>query len=125
MKKINQNQAIELINQNKFDSSYTVEFDNNPIDAFDAIKFGKYSIDVPNQLIRYNDEQIDYSDIPAIIDEDIETGKIKWLVTTQIPLEPEINQWLKKENVDLNDLITKLINNFYQTMKSVQKNVAI
>ncbi|HPI19012.1 MAG TPA: hypothetical protein PKY56_01445 [Candidatus Kapabacteria bacterium] len=81
MKKVNQKQAIELINQNIFNSSYIVEFDNTPIDAFDAIKFVKYSIDIPHQLIRYNDEQIDYSDIPEITNDDIETGKIKWLVT--------------------------------------------
>ncbi len=73
MKKINQKQAIELINQNKLDSSYVVEFDNTPIEAIDGIKFGKYSIDIPHQLIKYNDEKIDYSDIPEITDEDIES----------------------------------------------------
>jgi len=84
---INQNQAIELIKTGKFNSDYQITFDNSPIDALDAILLGKNGIDIPENLISYDDDKIDYSDIPAITDEDIENGKIRWIINAEIPLE--------------------------------------
>ncbi len=125
LKIINQNKAIELLKSGNFSSEYQINFDNASIDALDAILLGKNGIDVPENLIIYNDDKIDYSDIPAITDEDIETGKIRWIVNAEIPLEQEISNWIKVEKIDLNELVTQLIKNFYQTVKSVQKNAAL
>ncbi len=48
-----------------------------PIDALDVILPGKNGVDGPENFINFNDSNLDYSDIPPITEEDIETGKIK------------------------------------------------
>lgn len=122
---INQNKAIELIKSEKFNIKYQIIFDNSLIDALDAILLGKNGIDVPENLITYNDTKIDFSDIPAITDDDINSGKIKWIVNAQIPLDNEISNWIKTQKIDLNELATQLIKNFYETLKKAQKKVAL
>ncbi len=122
---INQAKAVELIKKGLFKSEYQIVFDNTTIDALDAILLGKNGIDVPENLIKYNDNKLDYSDIPPITEEDIATGKIKWIINAEIPLESEISNWIKKQNIDINQLTTQLIKNFYQTMKNIQKKAAL
>jgi len=122
---VNQRQAIKLLKEKKDISLFSIEFNEHKIEAIDAILLGKNKIDVPEHLIFYDDDSIDFSDDPDITDEDIETGKIKWIVNTEISLESEISNWIKLQNIDLSQLTTQLIKNFYQTMKNIQKNAAL
>ena len=73
----------------------------------------------------YYDDDIDCSDIDEITDEDIKSGKIQWIDTREFPIDEEIRIWILKENIKLNELIPQLIKNFYQTVKSIQKNAAL
>jgi len=123
--KISVNEAINLIKNNKFNSTIEIDFDKSMIDVFDAVLLGKNGIDVPEALIKYDDEKIDYSDIPAITDEDIKSGKIKWTISTEIALEQEITDWIKKENINLSEFAAKLIRDFYEGIKSLPKNAAL
>jgi len=86
---------------------------------------GKNGIDVPEELIEYDDDKIDYSDIPAITDKDIQSGKIKWTINAEIPLEKEITDWISKEDINISEFAAKLIRNFYEGIKSLPKNVAL
>jgi len=123
--KISVKEAIELIKNNKFSTDIEIDFTNVKIDAFDTVLLGKNGIDVPEELIKYDDTKIDYSDIAAITDEDITSGKIKWTVNAEIPLEKEITDWIEKENINLNEFTAKLIRNFYEGIKSLLKNAAL
>jgi len=123
--KISVEQAIILIKENKFNSGFEVYFNDNKIDAFDAISLGKNGVDVPEELIVYDDEKIDYSDIPPITDEDIKSGKIKWIHKVEIPLRKEVEDWIKNEKIDINILLADLVENFYKTVKSISKNAAL
>ena len=122
---INQHLAIELIKEGNFSSMYQIFFDGSSIDAIDAMLLGKNGIDVPDDLIEYDDENIDYSDIPAITDEDIASGKIKWIRKAEIPIRKEIDDWIKNEKIDINKLLSDLMENFYQTMKNIQSKAAL
>ena len=42
----------------------------------------------------------------------------------EFEIEDEITDWIKRNNIDMKELIPDLIRNFYRTMKKVQKNVA-
>ena len=117
--------AISLIKSNQFNSNYKVDFQDKKIDAFDAILLGKNGINVPENLIEYDDEKIDYSDIPEITDEDIASGKIKWTLNAEMPLDNEIKEWIKAENINVNEFAAKLIRNFYENIKSFQKKAAL
>jgi hypothetical protein len=86
---------------------------------------GQHGIDVPEDLIDYDNTQIDFSDIPELTDEDLSSGKIGWTVTAEIPLEKEIQDWIKSENIDINRFVSKLIRNFYDNVKSLPKKTAL
>ena len=96
--------AIFLIEKKEFNSKYKIDFKNKKIDALDAILLGKNGIDVPENLIEYDDDKIDYSDIPEITYKDIEEGKIKWTMNVELNLYNDIRDWIKRENINLNEL---------------------
>ncbi len=123
--KISVDKAINLIKTDKFNSSIEIDFQNDKIDVFDAVLLGKNGIDVPEELIEYDDDKIDYSDIPKITKEDLITGKIKWTYKAEFPMRKEINDWVKHEKIDVNKLLGVLVENFYKTMKDINKNAAL
>ncbi len=114
LKKIENGEKIENVE---------VDFNNETILWKNAMILGKNGIEVPQELIDYDDENIDYSDIPAITDEeDIESGKIKWIHKAEIPIRKEVEDWIKKEKIDIDVLLADLVENFYKTMKSIRQN---
>jgi hypothetical protein len=123
--KINQIEAVKLLKEGKDISNYSIEFDDQKIEAIQAIELGKNNIIVPEHLIYYDDTTIDFSDDPDITKEDIESGKISWMVNTSLPLDKEIKEWIKKEKIDVDKLLTQLVTNFYETVKHIPKNAAL
>jgi len=71
--------ALESIQQETPIENSELEFNNEKIFWKDAMILGKNGFKVPQELIDYEDDIIDYSDIPSIMQEDIDSGKIKWI----------------------------------------------
>ena len=122
---INQHEAIKLLKTNEDISVFKIVFNNVKIEALDAILLGKNMIKVPEELIYYDDDAIDFSDDPNITDEDFETGKLIWNIKTSLSVDKELKDWIVKENVDVNKLVVKLMRNFYETVKEFPKKVAL
>ena len=122
---INQREAIQLLKEGKNIEEYTVTFNDEKIEALNVMLLRKNNVEVPEDLIYYDDDSIDYSDDPDITDEDFETGRLDWNLTINLPLDEEIKEWIKKENIDINRLAYRLIKDFYETMKNVKNNEAI
>ena len=122
---IYQNEAIKLLEAGEDIAQYEVKFNDEKIEALQAIQLGKNKIIVPEKLIYYDDDAIDFSDDPDITTEDIESGKIKWICKAEIPLHKEIDEWIKREKIDLNKLLANLVENFYQTVKNIHKSAAL
>jgi hypothetical protein len=74
---INQVQAIDLLKKKVVLDGYEVEFDATPAEALDALLLRENGIPVPDALIFYDDDAIDFSDDPDLTEEDLATGKIK------------------------------------------------
>ncbi len=123
-KNLNWKSVIKLINNGDKTDNITIEFDTEKILWKDAMLLGKSGFEVPDEYIDYDDENIDYSDNPAITQEDIDTGKIKWIYKAEIPIRQEINDWAKNEKIDMNTLLSDLVENFYKTVKNIHKNAA-
>ncbi|NER02664.1 MAG: hypothetical protein F6K17_08505 [Okeania sp. SIO3C4] len=124
-KTINQNEAIRLLEAGEDISPFSVEFNDEKIDAIKVILLGKNGVEVPKELIHYDDDNIDFSDDPDITDEDFETGRLKWLNAEEIPLEQEIKDWLAAEQIDTQELAAKLIRDFYYTSKMLRNTAAL
>ena len=108
-KVINQREAIKLLEACNDISKYKVIFNEEKIEALHAILLGKNKIDVPEELIYYDDDTIDFSDDPDITDEDLETGKIVWNIRTSLPVDKELKDWILREKVDVDKLLVKLM----------------
>jgi hypothetical protein len=121
---INQHEAIKLIEACKDISSYKVIFNKEKVEALQAILLGKNKIEVPSELIYYDDSTIDFSDDPDITTEDFETGKLVWNIKTSLPVDKEIKDWINKEKIDVDKLLAKLMRNFYETIKDFPKKAA-
>jgi hypothetical protein len=125
-KKLNWKSVIELINNSEKTENIILEFkDNEKILWKDAILLGKNGFKVPDSIIDYDDDNIDCSDIPEITQEDIDTGKIQWIYKAAVPIRKEIDDWIKHEKIDINKLLAELVENFYKTMKNINKNAAL
>ena len=119
---INQSEAIQLLKEKADLSDYEIQFNDAPIEALDAILLGKNGIAVPKSLIYYDDETIDFSDDADLTDEDLASGKIKWLVQTELALDDEIKDWVKKEKINLPELLSNLLTDFYQNVRTLRKD---
>lgn len=119
---INQAEAIQLLKEKVDLSNYEIELDEAPIEALDVILLGRNDISVPPSLIYYDDEAIDFSDDPDWTDEDLASGKIKWRVQTELALDDEIKDWVKKENINLPELLSNLLTDFYQNVRAMRND---
>jgi uncharacterized protein YvpB len=121
---INQLEAIKLLESGEDISAYKVLFNKEKVEALYAILLGKNKIEVPEELIYYNDDAIDFSDDPDITTEDFETGKLVWNIKTSLAVDKEIKDWITKEKIDVDKLLIKLMRNFYETIKDFPKKAA-
>lgn len=122
---INQKEAIQLLESGNDISEYKVIFNEEKIEALHAILLGKNKIEVPEELIYYDDDAIDFSDDPDITTEDLESGNIVWNIKASLPVDKELKDWIIKEKIDVDKLLMKLMRNFYETVKDFPKNAAL
>lgn len=118
---INQVDAIALLKDKKRLSGYKVNFDTTPVESLDAFLLRKNGILVPEELIWYDEDSIDYSDSPEITDEDLKTGRVKQVERVEVPIHEDIRKWIKKEKIDLSHLLAKLITDFYHNVQFTSK----
>ena len=76
IKIINQRKAIKLLEARADISAYKVVFNKEKVEALHAILLGKNKIEVPPELIYYDDDDIDFRDDDDITSDDFETGKL-------------------------------------------------
>jgi hypothetical protein len=124
-KNINQHEALKLLEAGEDISTYKIVFSEEKVEALSAILLGKNNINVPEELIYYNDSVIDFSDDPDITEEDFETGKLVWNIKTSLPVDKEIKDWITKEKIDVDKLLLKLMRNFYEKSKDIPKKAAL
>lgn len=123
--KIYWTEAIELLKKGTNISQEEVDFNNEQIPVREVGFFNKHKIRVAENLIFYDDDNIDCSDIPEITNADISSGKIQWINIDEFQLDNELRSWIVKHDIKLNELIPQLLQNFYQSIKSIQKNAAL
>ena len=46
------------------------------------------------------------------------------VIDSSVKFDKEIEEWIKKDNINLNELIPELVRSFYQTMKKIQNKAA-
>jgi len=111
--KINWKKAILLLENGEKVSQDGISFGKKPIKWDFVQKLNDYKILVPENLIDYDDETIDYSDIPPL-EKLLAEGTYKEVFT--IKLEQDIANWLKDVKFDYNVLINDFLKSVYKTV---------
>lgn len=120
--KISVSEALKKLEAGESISDYSIDFDRIKIEALDVMKLSKGGIVVPEESIYYDDDDIVY-------DEDFEgdwvsVEKSKPAKTqVKIALRDNVQQWISRNNIPLDQLIEKLIDDFYQLQKMTSKKV--
>lgn len=123
-KQISVKEALRLISLGKFSTNIEVIFEGvEGIEAIDAVALGEAGVDVPQDLIFYDDTTIvddeEFDGPWEKIDSDIEE-EAKYL-QLEMKIDPEIRNWINSNHIDVNSLVEKLIEDAYRTAKLLQK----
>lgn len=118
---INQKKALDLLKKGEHLSDYEIRFDDEKVEALDALLLRKNGINLPEELVYYADEEINFEDDADLTEEDLEQGRLIRVLHAEIPVDQEVADWVRQSRVDLNGLLSDLIKGFYQNMKSVSK----
>lgn len=125
MNSIDWKELVILLKNGQIPENYDIVFSNEIIDAKDVALLNRYGYRVPQELIKYNDSDIDFSEDPDLTEDEVVKIKSSFDLIDTLIVEQEIKEWIKREKIDINTLAAQLIRNFYETVKNIQKNAAL
>lgn len=119
--KISVSEALQKLEAGESVSDYSIDFDRIKVEALDVMKLTKGGIIVPESAIYYNDDDMAY-------DEEFEGDWVKvnapangQRTEVKITLDNDVRQWVEANQVQLDQLIEKLLDGFYRTQKLVSE----
>jgi hypothetical protein len=110
--------AWEEIKQGKTLSKNEIFFNNEKIPWYIVQEFNENNISVPKNLIDYEDEKIDYSDLQSI-DILLKNGVFK--ETIMLKVDTEIADWLRTDNINYNSLLNSYLKTVFQSIRKFNK----
>lgn len=114
--KISVSEALRKLESGESVSDYLIDFDRIKVEALDVMKLSKGGIVVPEAAIYYDDDDIVY-------DKEFEGDWVRVDTATQsktevkITLQEDLKRWVEENNVQLDQLIEKLLDSFYREQK--------
>ena len=118
MQTINQKKAVELLKGGQAVNDYDIHFNDDKVEALDAFLLRKNGIEIPDHLVFYDDESIDFDDDADIATEDFENEKLVRVLRAEVAVDKEIADWVSQGNVNVNELLTNLMRDFYKNAKA-------
>ena len=118
-------EALKLLEKGEKIKDVSVDFKGRKVKALDAFKLGKAGIEVPDEVIEYDDKDIAYD--PEFDDyewkrTDIDPfQRIKEKITVNIEIDKDVNAWIRKNSIELDHLIEKLIHDFYSANQMIKR----
>ena len=117
-------EALHLIRDGSLRPETRVDFTSvEGVEAVDAIVLGEAGIDVPEELIYYDDDAVaedeSFDGNWETIDSDVEEER-KY-VRLNMKVDPEIKDWITANNIDINSLVAKLVEDAYRTAQLIEK----
>lgn len=122
---ISVSEALKRLKNGESIEGITIDFTSERVKALDAFNLGKAGIEVPDEVIEYDDADIAYD--PAF-------DEYEWKRTNENPLErltekltikieidKDVNTWIQKNGIKLNHLLEKLIHDFYSANQMIKE----
>jgi len=123
-KHISVSEALKRLKKGEKIGGLTIDFKGAKVKALDAFKLGKAGIEVPDDVIEYDDADIAYD--PEFDDyewkrTDIDPYKsLKEKLTVSIEIEKDITAWIQKHGIEIDHLLEKLIHDFYSSNQMIK-----
>lgn len=118
MQTINQKKAVELLRSGQAVSDYDIHFNDDKVEALDAFLLRKNGVALPGHLVFYDDDSIDFEDDADITTEDFENEKLVRVLRAEVAIDKEIADWVSQSNINVNQLLTNLMKDFYKNAKA-------
>lgn len=124
---ISVSEALECLKNGKTLEGVSISFSSEAkIKALDAFRLGKAGIEVPDELIEYNDVDIvhdpEFDDYEwKRIGED-PLSELKETITVNIELDKQLNNWIKNNDIQIDNLLEKLIKDFYTANQLIRRH---
>ena len=115
---INQKKAVELLRSGQAVSDYDIHFNDDKVEAMDAFLLRKNGVALPDDLVFYDDDSIDFEDDADITAEDFENEKLVRVLRAEVAIDKEIADWVSQSNINVNQLLTNLMKDFYKNAKA-------
>ncbi|MBP6813159.1 MAG: hypothetical protein KA138_16635 [Saprospiraceae bacterium] len=115
---INQRKAVELLRSGKTISGFQIHFNEDKVEALDAFLLRKNGVELPDHLVFYDDESIDFGDDADISAEDFAHEKLVRVLRAEVVVDKEIADWVSQGNINVNQLLTNLMKDFYKNAKA-------
>ena len=115
---INQQKAVELLRGGQTVGDYDMRFNDDKVEALDAFLLRKNGIALPDHLVYYDDDGIDFEDDADITTEDVEHEKLVQVLRAEIAIDIEIADWVSQGNINVNQLLSNLMKDFYKNAKA-------
>ncbi len=115
---INQKKAVELLRGGQTVSDYDIHFNDDKVEALDAFLLRKNGVPLPDHLVFYDDDSIDFEDDADITTEDFENEKLVRVLRAEVAIDKEIADWVSQGNINVNQLLTNLMKDFYKNAKA-------
>lgn len=122
--RISVSEALKRIEAGLTVSDVTIDFERIKVEALDVMKLAKAGIEVPEEVIYYEDNDIveeESSEEWEPIDYDPTTAS-ESNTEVKIYLKKDIQQWVEAKNIQLDKLIENLLEGFYQSQKWVKED---
>jgi len=112
----------ELVKAGKKVEQDDLVFSDEMIPWYVVQDLNNVGLRVPKNLIDYQDDKIDYSDIPPI-ETLLETGSFKEVFT--VKFDKDIAVWLHESNINYNVLLNDFLKTVYQSIKALNNKVSV
>jgi len=119
-------EALARVKSGKTLEGISISFSGAKIKALDAFQLGKAGVDVPDELIEYNDadiaQDLEFDDYEWKRVAEDPLSEIKETITVNIELDKQLNAWIKNNDIQLGHLLEKLIKDFYSANQLIRRH---
>ena len=115
-------EVLQMIDQGLDVENIAIDFNDEKLKFKEVSLLNRNGIRVPEHLIYYDDDAIDFSDIPESEDGEFDYENLVEIIETVFHVRKEIFDWLEKEKINKGELLAKLLTDFYDTQKRLKKN---
>ncbi len=96
---IDPKKAVESLKRGEKIAAERVRFNGEMVEALDAMLLRKHGVAVPESLVFYDDDAIDFSDIPELTDEELSRGvRANTMFRPEFVIDKNIPKFAPMEN---------------------------